>query len=145
MRTRLVAIGRLHGPMAELCSDYAKRLRPKLEIREIVAPSPQAEQAALAAAVSPSSFLVALDERGKDLSSLEFAEAFRRWRDVDGVEDLCFVIGGADGLGDALRARAGLLLGLGRKTWPHALARVLLIEQIYRAQQILAGHPYHRG
>jgi len=129
--------------MGELCADYAKRLVPKASVREIVASSPKAEQEALLAALPEKAFIVMMDERGKDLSSRELAGKLAAWRD-GGVGELVFVIGGADGLGDVLRSRASFLLGLGRKTWPHALARVMLLEQIYRAQQINAGHPYHR-
>jgi 23S rRNA (pseudouridine1915-N3)-methyltransferase len=88
--------------------------------------------------------VVALDERGAALSSAAFAERLGTWRD-GGIPDLAFLIGGADGLADTVRQRAGLVLSLGLMTWPHLLARGLLLEQIYRAQQILAGHPYHRG
>ena len=86
---------------------------------------------------------MALDERGRDLTSVAFAERLGRWRD-DGVRDLAFVIGGADGLAPAVRDRAALTLAFGRATWPHMLVRTMLAEQIYRAQTILTGHPYHR-
>jgi 23S rRNA (pseudouridine1915-N3)-methyltransferase len=143
MKIHLLAIAKLRGAMAELADEYAKRLQPKIMLRELTAPSPKAEQEALLAALPPKAFVVALDERGEDLSSRELAQRLDQWRDR-GVEDLYVVIGGADGLGDVLRARASFLLGLGRKTWPHALARVMVLEQLYRAQQISAGHPYHR-
>ncbi|MCK5622488.1 MAG: 23S rRNA (pseudouridine(1915)-N(3))-methyltransferase RlmH, partial [Alphaproteobacteria bacterium] len=77
-------------------------------------------------------------------SSVQFAKQLGRWRD-DGRATVAFVIGGADGLTGEVRDRADLLLSLGRQTWPHMLVRAMLAEQIYRAQQILAGHPYHRG
>ena len=88
--------------------------------------------------------MVALDGRGKTLTSEEFATRLARWRD-DGIADLVFVIGGADGLDRRLIERAAFVLSLGAMTWPHLLVRVLLAEQIYRAQSILLGHPYHRG
>ena len=86
---------------------------------------------------------MALDERGQSLASAAFAERLQRWRG-DGVKTLAFVIGGADGLAQPTVQRANLVLSLGAMTWPHLLARILLLEQLYRAQQILNGHPYHR-
>lgn len=87
--------------------------------------------------------LVALDERGLMLSSQGFAERIAGWR-RRGLAELAFAIGGADGLDRAVLDRAETVLSLGPMTWPHRLARILLLEQIYRSQQILAGHPYHR-
>ena len=87
--------------------------------------------------------LIALDERGKSLSSRDFADRLGRWRD-DGEDEIAFIIGGAGGLDKAILDRASLVLSLGPMTWPHQLARGLLLEQLYRGQQILAGHPYHR-
>jgi len=87
--------------------------------------------------------LVALDRRGKVIDSTAFATRLGKWRD-DGVGDLAFLIGGADGHTEALLKDCALTLSFGAMTWPHLLARAMLAEQIYRAQQILAGHPYHR-
>lgn len=95
------------------------------------------------AAVPPGALLVALDERGRPWSSRELAERLAAWRDR-GVTTLAFAIGGADGLGPAVIERADAVVSLGAMTWPHLLVRSLLLEQLYRAQQILAGHPYHR-
>ncbi|MEK9707569.1 MAG: 23S rRNA (pseudouridine(1915)-N(3))-methyltransferase RlmH, partial [Alphaproteobacteria bacterium] len=81
---------------------------------------------------------------GKQLSSEEFAELLGTLQDA-GCRDLVFLIGGADGHGDAVRTRAERTLAFGRNTWPHMLVRGLLAEQVYRAQQILSGHPYHRA
>jgi 23S rRNA (pseudouridine1915-N3)-methyltransferase len=93
--------------------------------------------------VPPGARLVALDERGRSLPSEAFAKLMGGWRD-QGVGLAAFVIGGADGLDRAVTERADLLLALGPMTWPHQLVRVMLAEQIYRADSILAGHPYHR-
>ncbi len=87
---------------------------------------------------------MALDERGEQLTSGEFASAVAAWRDA-GTPTLAFLIGGADGLDPALLARASRTLAFGALTWPHQLVRALLAEQIYRAVTILAGHPYHRA
>ncbi len=98
----------------------------------------------LAEKIPPASFVVALDPRGKIFSSENLA-TFVQQRQDDGTRDMAFIIGGADGLSDDILARTQLRLSLGAMIWPHLLARVMLVEQLYRAQQILAGHPYHRG
>ena len=95
------------------------------------------------AALPDGARLVALDERGAAWSSRELAARLTRWRD-GGVGTLAFAIGGADGLAPALIERADAVVSLGAMTWPHLLVRSLLLEQLYRAQQIGAGHPYHR-
>ena len=97
----------------------------------------------IAAALPPGALLVALDERGQQWSSRELAERLAAWRDC-GAAALAFAIGGANGLGPAIIERADAVVSLGAMTWPHLMVRSLLLEQLYRAQQILAGHPYHR-
>jgi 23S rRNA (pseudouridine1915-N3)-methyltransferase len=92
----------------------------------------------------PQSRTVLLDERGRALSSEDFAAILARWRD-EGVREARFVLGAADGHSDAARAGADLLLAMGAMTWPHLLARAMLMEQLYRATTIVAGHPYHRS
>jgi 23S rRNA (pseudouridine1915-N3)-methyltransferase len=87
--------------------------------------------------------LAVLDERGKMLSSPDFADMLAGWRDA-GRSDLALVIGGADGIAPELRARADFALSFGQMVWPHMLVRVMLSEQLYRAASILAGSPYHR-
>lgn len=152
MRLWLVAVGRLRaGPMRHVFDDYVGRSAWPLMVREIEArkrlsgPALRDHEAELLlAAVPAQAIVVALDERGRDLSSTELAKRLGRWRD-DGVQDLAFVIGGAGGLADSVRARAALVLAFGRATWPHMLVRTMLAEQIYRAQSILSGHPYHRA
>lgn len=142
MKTTLLALGRLRGPCAELCAEYTKRLAGAVTIRELTAPTQKAEGEALLAALPAKAFVVLLDEHGKDLTSRELAAKLASWQEQG--RDLAFVIGGADGLTDEVKARGDFMLGLGRKTWPHALVRVMLLEQLYRAQQINSGHPYHR-
>jgi 23S rRNA (pseudouridine1915-N3)-methyltransferase len=88
--------------------------------------------------------LVALDERGDNVDSPAFARHLGRWRD-DSVANTIFVIGGADGLSPDLRRKSKLRVAFGSATWPHQMVRVMLLEQIYRAATILAGHPYHRA
>ena len=99
--------------------------------------------AALLRHVPDGAVAVALDERGKEMSSPDFAAMLARWRD-DGRSDAVFLIGGADGHGADVRSRATLVLSFGNMVWPHMLARVMLTEQLYRASTILAGTPYHR-
>jgi 23S rRNA (pseudouridine1915-N3)-methyltransferase len=129
---------------------YAGRIVPPPVIIEIEEkrPLPPAELKAreaglILAALPRGARLVALDERGAGWSSIEFADRLRDWRDA-GSGAAAFAIGGADGLGSAVLERADAVLSLGRMTWPHMLARGMLLEQLYRAQQIFAGHPYHR-
>jgi 23S rRNA (pseudouridine1915-N3)-methyltransferase len=103
----------------------------------------QREAALILAALPADARLVALDERGATWTSRQFADRLAGWRD-GGAGVLAFAIGGADGLGQAVIECADAVLSLGQMTWPHLLARSLLLEQLYRTQQILAGHPYHR-
>jgi 23S rRNA (pseudouridine1915-N3)-methyltransferase len=133
----IIARGRLgQGPEAELVARYAKRLGARLQLVEIAdtAPWPAWEGGRT----------VVLDERGRDLPSTELAAQLARWRD-DGARAVRFLIGAADGHDAATRAGADLLLGFGRATWPHLLVRAMLAEQLYRAQAIIDGHPYHRA
>jgi len=151
MRLRLIAVGRLKpGPLQELQRGYAARIRWPLEIREVEerrklppAELKEREGALLLAELADDAVAIALDARGKPLTSEAFAAQLAAWRDADA--DIAFLIGGADGLADAVRRRADRMLSLGAMTWPHFLVRGMLLEQIYRAQQILAGHPYHRA
>lgn len=150
MRITIVAVGRHKaGPLKSLQHFYAERIRWPLTIREIeerrkLSPAElrTREGELILAALPKDAVLVALDGRGKPLSSAELAQRLGRWRDADA--HLAFVIGGADGLSDAVLDKAMLTLSLGAMTWPHLLVRGMLLEQIYRSQQILAGHPYHR-
>ena len=95
-------------------------------------------------AVPSGALLVTMDERGKVMSSPEFAAQLARWRD-EGRQDVAFVIGGADGIAPSLRDRAAFSISFGRMVWPHMLVRVMLAEQLYRAATILSGGPYHRA
>jgi 23S rRNA (pseudouridine1915-N3)-methyltransferase len=151
VRVTIIAVGRLRGgPEQALAEHYRERIAWPVDIREVEerrklppAELKRREAALIEAALPDRAVLVALDERGRELSSRDFAARIERWRD-GGVADLAFAIGGADGLEEAIRSRARLVLSLGMMTWPHFMARGMLLEQLYRAQQILAGHPYHR-
>lgn len=155
MRLHLCAVGRLRaGPERTLVDDYLDRcgktgralaLGPVFqhEVEDRKNAGPAAEAELLARAIPAGAALVVLDERGKALSSPEFADELARFRD-QGRQDLALVIGGADGVAPALRARADLVVSFGAMVWPHMLVRVMLAEQLYRATTILAGLPYHR-
>lgn len=152
MRLEILAIGRARaGPERDLYESYAKRVVWPVTLRELEEkrPLPPAEMkeregALILSAIPRESTVLALDAGGRSLPSREFARLIADMRD-EGRACAVFVIGGADGLSVPVRDRADLLLSFGRQTWPHMLVRVMLMEQIYRAQQILAGHPYHRG
>jgi 23S rRNA (pseudouridine1915-N3)-methyltransferase len=102
------------------------------------------EAAAISAATPAKSVLVALDEHGDNIDSAAFAAHLGRWRDQQ-IGNTIFAIGGADGLSPDLRRKAKPVIAFGSATWPHQMVRVMLLEQIYRAATILAGHPYHRA
>jgi 23S rRNA (pseudouridine1915-N3)-methyltransferase len=153
MKIVVVAVGRLsRSPEAELVKLYVERataagralaLGP-VEVVEVEARKPG--KAAEAEALSPhldGAHVIACDEHGRQLTSRAFAGEIGKLRD-DGVRRLVLVIGGADGLDPALIAAASSTLAFGPQTWPHALARAMLTEQVYRAVSILAGSPYHR-
>jgi len=159
MRLTVCAVGKFRsGPESVLIDDYARRIATSgrgigysaFEIKAVEAPrsiSGQARQQretdALLAAAPENSKHIVLDERGATLSSMRFSEQLALWRD-DGINNTAFFIGGADGHTDLLRESADLMLSFGKATWPHALARIMLCEQIYRAITISSGHPYHR-
>ena len=160
MRVVVIAVGRLKsGPERELVDRYGQRFLDLsrrlgfrgLEIHEVPESRAQetpvriAEEAASIARLIPDDAVaVALDEKGKTLTSTAFAEQLGRWRD-ESTANIVFVIGGADGLSPELRRRLQMTLAFGSATWPHQMVRIMLLEQIYRAATILAGHPYHRA
>ena len=156
MRVRIAAVGRQKsGPEAALIDDYLARfgktgralgLGPAevIEVEDKKNGGMAGEAGLLAKVIPEGAALIALDERGKLMSSPDFANHLATFRD-QGIRDAVFLIGGADGLDPALRARADLTLSFGKMVWPHMLARGMLAEQLYRAATILAGGPYHRS
>lgn len=160
MRIAIIAIGKLkQGPERDLAQRYHERFEETgrklgfrgLGIHEISesrardAAARSAEEAtAVTALISERSALIAMDERGDNIDSATLAKTLGRWRD-DQVADTIFMIGGADGLSPELRRKANMRLAFGAATWPHQMVRVMLLEQLYRAATILAGHPYHRA
>ena len=146
----LVAVGRAGaGPEAALVARYVKRLRPPPRLIEIPdgtgspAEIKRREATGLLAALPARSFVVALDFGGSAPDTDGLVRHLAQWRDTGRA--LAFVIGGAEGLEASVLTRADAVLSLGQMTWPHMLARVMLVEQLYRAQAIAAGHPYHRS
>jgi 23S rRNA (pseudouridine1915-N3)-methyltransferase len=138
MRLHIVARGKIgRSPEAELVDRYLRRIAWPTKITELpdrggTVPPPERN-----------SRTILLDEKGEQLSSAIFAELLRQWRD-DGVTEVRFCLGAADGFDDADRANADRLIAYGKATWPHLMARAMLAEQLYRATSILANHPYHR-
>ena len=155
MRVQICAVGRLRqGPERDLYDDYLTRfdrtgralaLGPAqmIEVEDKKGGGMVAEAALLRRAVPDGALICSLDERGRVMSSPQFADMLGGWRD-QGRQDVAFVIGGADGIDPALRADADASLSFGAMVWPHMLVRVMLAEQLYRAASILSAGPYHR-
>ena len=160
MRIVVAAVGRLkQGPERELAERYRKRAADAgrkagldgfdiVEIRESRAGDAARrmleESIAVANIIPERAVTVILDQRGESMSSGSFAGRLQGWR-TENKAAVVFVVGGADGLAPNLRDNASLAIAFGAATWPHQLVRVMLLEQLYRAVTILAGHPYHRG
>ncbi|MFN7710312.1 MAG: 23S rRNA (pseudouridine(1915)-N(3))-methyltransferase RlmH [Holosporales bacterium] len=151
MKTSIIAVGRMkQGPLLDLYQDYAKRLTPSPKLIEVEAKKnlsgdalKTAEAELIHHATPPHAVRVVLDERGALVSSSDLSRKLEQWR-TGGFGEVCFILGGADGHTEATRQTGQWVWSLSPLTFPHMLARVLLVEQLYRAQQISSGHPYHR-
>lgn len=156
MKFTIVAAGKLKERFwVDACAEYLKRLQPyaKTEVREVADVDParvggvevarEREGAAIVTALSPSSHVILLAIDGKQHSSESFSQRIDALK-LGGTSDITFVIGGSDGVSDAVRTRANETLSFGPITLPHNLARVVLLEQLYRAQKISRGEPYHK-
>lgn len=155
MRVHICVVGRLRtGPEKTLIDDYLNRFEKTgrilglgparvVEVEDRKGGGMAGEAALLRRAIPKGALVATLDERGKTLTSPQFAEHLGRWRD-EGRADLALIIGGADGIDPALRAEADFSLSFGAMVWPHMLVRVMIAEQLYRSATILAGGPYHR-
>jgi len=150
MKIDIIAIGQLKkGPLFDALEEYQKRIT--WPVNFIIHESKhrdervkqREEHEKLLGSIVNSAYVIAMDEKGRSLPSSKFSQKIRDLQN-QGQSHIQFIIGGADGLSDEIRSRANLLLSFGEQTWPHMLARVMLLEQIYRCQQIIAGHPYHR-
>ena len=151
MQLSIVAVGKIRtSPENTLAQNWLSRLKPAGQIIEIESKLPAGpkrtgdESQRILQAIPDGAPLGVLDPHGKDHSSEELAALIAGWRD-DGVGSAYFAIGGAEGHTDVLRKRATCIIAFGRATWPHMLFRAMLSEQLYRANSILAGHPYHRS
>ena len=138
MLLHIVARGKIgRSPEADLVDRYLKRIQWPTKLTELP------DRGGKMPDLPPNSVQIALDERGRALSSAEFAKILESWRD-SGKREARFLIGGADGHEEEQRRSADLLLSFGPATWPHLLVRAMLAEQLFRATSILANHPYHR-
>ncbi|MDY3115151.1 MAG: 23S rRNA (pseudouridine(1915)-N(3))-methyltransferase RlmH [Sutterella sp.] len=155
MRIKIIAVGQHIAEWARIATqDYLGRF-PRdfsVELKEVrtehrsglpPAKLMQAEAERILSHIEPGEYVIALDEHGRTLTTMEFAQSLSRWRNE--AFDLVFIIGGPDGLAPSVKEVANESLRLSSMTLPHALARVLLAEQLYRAWSILAKHPYHRS
>lgn len=150
MRFTVLAVGKLKkGPLTDLAQDYTRMLRGHLILEELdIKAQPntdlqiQKEGEELLKRLPDSAYVIALDERGRSLSSRDLSNQMETLKHR--TSEIYFIIGGADGLSEPVRKRADLILSFGKATWPHQLVRVMLLEQLYRARQIALGHPYHR-
>ena len=138
MLLHIIARGKIgRCPEAELVERYVKRISWPVKITELP------DRGGKAPPAPPGTITIMLDEKGEQLPSMELARRLEGWRDR-GVRECRFLIGSADGFGEAERSQADLLIAFGQATWPHMLARAMLAEQLWRATSILANHPYHR-
>jgi 23S rRNA (pseudouridine1915-N3)-methyltransferase len=151
MRITILAVGKIrHGIFNQLYEHYASRLRWEVILHEIESLSQKNphqrrkdEAIRLLALVPDNAQIVTLDESGKVISSRELASWMGRQIE-EGIKDICLIIGGAQGLESSILLKSHLIIALGRATWPHLLVRGMIAEQLYRIQQILSGHPYHK-
>jgi 23S rRNA (pseudouridine1915-N3)-methyltransferase len=143
MRLHIIARGKIgRSPESELVNRYLKRISWPTKHSELPDVPDKGRGGDLPASDSPYKTII-LDEKGAQLSSVELARLLERWRD-DGVREVRFLIGAADGFDDTARAGADKLIAFGTATWPHLMARAMLAEQLFRATSIIANHPYHR-
>jgi 23S rRNA (pseudouridine1915-N3)-methyltransferase len=153
MRISIISIGKFeNSPHKQVFEAYVKRLKWKIELKELdlknsqnfsVTKIKEGEGDLILKAVKPSSKLIVLDEEGKQFTSMAFSKMITDFG-VNGDSDLAFVIGGSDGLSEEVLKKSHLKISFGKMTFPHLMVRSILAEQLYRAQSIIAGHPYHR-
>lgn len=151
MNFTIIAVGRIkNSPESDLVNTYLKRCPWDVKIIEVEEKRPikgkerMAREAELILnAIPDGSVVIALDERGKEIRSSDFAQKIQEFQD-NGVSKLVFLIGGADGFDNSIKKIATLLMSFGKMTWPHMMVRAMLAEQLYRASTILQGHPYHK-
>ena len=141
----LIAAGQIQkGPYHDLYQEYLKRMRWSVSIQEIKDQNTKKTQNKILEKIDTESYVIALDESGQNLNSRSFSQDIANLVESREYKKIQFIIGGADGLNEIIRQKAHQVVSFGKLTWPHKLVRVMLIEQLYRAQQIYLGHPYHR-
>lgn len=145
MKVTILAIGKCKksSPEAAIIDEYAKRSSWQISIKEKDNSTQEDEALFLQQNIPHGAKVIVLDERGVNIKSTELAATVAKWQ-LDGISEICFLIGGADGHLQSTRDKADLVLSFGKLTLPHMLMRAVLAEQIYRIQTIIAGHPYHR-
>lgn len=150
LKIDIIAVSRCKkGEYFDLIENYKNRINWNLTLYELESKhsdpnkSQKDKEEKIIKHINNQAVTIILDERGDGLKSLDFAKTLENFKH-NGENYIQFIIGGADGLTQKVRDKADILLSFGQQTWPHLLARVMLLEQIYRAQQIIAGHPYHR-
>ncbi len=145
MKVTILAIGKCKksSPEAAIIDEYAKRSSWQISIKEKDNSTQEDEALFLQQNIPHGAKVIVLDERGVNIKSTELAATVAKWQ-LDGISEICFLIGGADGHLQSTRDKADLILSFGKLTLPHMLMRAVLAEQIYRIQTIIAGHPYHR-
>lgn len=146
MKYKLLALGVLKAsPEKQLLDHYLGRLSLDFSIQELISKkhhTKEEEGTLILSHLSPNDYVIALDEKGKDLSTRSFFDLLENQSNQ--IKVCTFIIGGADGLSEAVKNRCQMLISFGKMTWPHMLVRTLLVEQLYRCQQIKNNHPYHR-
>ena len=151
MKITILAVGKFKPSMErEIFASYLKRIPWKIQLREVEVKKTlqneqlkAAESVLLQASIPQNSLIIALDERGENLSSRQLANVFIKWQN-EGASSVAIMIGGAEGLADDIRKKADILISFGKLTWPHMLVRTMLAEQIYRIYTIMNNHPYHK-
>ena len=141
----IICVGKIKpaSPLGLLWTDYEKRFTRPVLVHEIEEKTTDKEHKAILNKLSPNLPTIILDETGYSLTSKKFSNELEKLQN-HGTLPIQFIIGGADGLNHILKEKANLLISFGKQTWPHKMVRIMLLEQLYRAQQIIAGHPYHR-
>lgn len=145
MKATIIAIGKCKkkSPEASIIDEYIKRSSWQITIKEKDNSNQKDEADFLLSSIPSGAKIIVLDERGENIKSTELAKKIANWQ-LNGTSEICFLIGGADGHLDTTRNTADMILSFGKLTLPHMLMRAVLIEQIYRIQTIISGHPYHR-
>ena len=133
-----------NGPYNELFQAYLKRMRWNVSLHEIKDQNTQKTHEKILEKIHDDSYVIVLDETGENIDSQDFSQRMSKLIDNRDYKKIQCIIGGADGLSQEIRKKANQIVSFGKLTWPHKLVRVMLIEQLYRAQQIYSGHPYHR-